>query len=420
MNPPSDHSSSDRSKTPPRTPSSKNSAEKYDLLRSEERISELRSIQRQSSVGEIAMKFGGKSLVESRQDFQSKQRNSSQKELLFRGAIHYYQYNKNNTVDRKGIKDIISRKQYYVPSPTKKSAQELVQKIPSLAASSSDHAQESLAKISKERSSRLSSLENVSVSQIQSKFESKRPVNSGKELRSVSSDDYEVVERVVDFPTDVELPGVELKTLEDFQSFLCDFGLDSETIDAADLKDLMVAFESAIDDERNGTLSNLHLPKGTVSFDDDDQSDRNSTIEYPQTTTASSIITEQSARPVSSESTSITQVLDEIPPVREYPDKSSNSEQQMNTEVIEKSDVNPLPCDPIENNEIKVTTTGNKSATVETKASNNSSSPQTPAKGKSEDGSSKTTIFGTVVATVVLMIISYIVLMPSSPGSSEL
>jgi hypothetical protein len=67
---------------------------KHDTVKSGERVAELKSIVRDSSVGEIASKFRGQSLAESRVGFEQKQNKIKQRERLLRRALYYFQLNK--------------------------------------------------------------------------------------------------------------------------------------------------------------------------------------------------------------------------------------------------------------------------------------------------------------------------------------
>jgi hypothetical protein len=74
----------------------------YDLLKSNERVAELQSISRDASVSQIASRFKGKSLAESRQDFQKKQRKINNEDRLLKLAMFYFQLNKQKS-DNKTI-----------------------------------------------------------------------------------------------------------------------------------------------------------------------------------------------------------------------------------------------------------------------------------------------------------------------------
>ena len=76
------------------TPISSPDKTKHDVLKSTERVAELKSIQRDLSVTEIASKFKGNSVIESRVTFQQKQRKMSQKDRLLMKTILQFQNNR--------------------------------------------------------------------------------------------------------------------------------------------------------------------------------------------------------------------------------------------------------------------------------------------------------------------------------------
>jgi hypothetical protein len=76
---------------------------KSDLIKSTERVAELKSIHRNSTVGEIASKFTGQSVAESRVNFQQKQRNISQRERILQRAMYYFQLNKKRDQNKLSI-----------------------------------------------------------------------------------------------------------------------------------------------------------------------------------------------------------------------------------------------------------------------------------------------------------------------------
>jgi hypothetical protein len=69
----------------------------HDLLKSNERVAELQSISRDASVSQIASRFKGNSVAESRLDFQKKQRKINSEDRLLKLAMFYFQLNKQKS-----------------------------------------------------------------------------------------------------------------------------------------------------------------------------------------------------------------------------------------------------------------------------------------------------------------------------------
>lgn len=209
------------------SPASKENV-KHDMQKSNQRVAELQSIQRDLTVTEIASKFKGKSLVESRVQFERKQSQITQKDRLLMRAIFYFQANKRESL--KGRQSL--------------------QLNPAAPAAS--------YKINNE--------EEVKLPEALSKLQSFWTTNRTTPTKGVSH-------RSADIQLDLSprrTPNFRRVSTKDFEEELAENGISRNTLCEEDWEHWQKAIASAVEDQKNGEFPDLS-PMNSNSIDEENE-----------------------------------------------------------------------------------------------------------------------------------------------------
>lgn len=201
---------------------------KHDMQKSNQRVAELQSIQRDLTVTEIASKFKGKSLVESRVQFERKQSQITQKDRLLMRAIFYFQANKRESL---------------------KGRQSLQLKASAPAAS---------YKINNE--------EEVKLPEALSKLQSFWTTNRTTPTKGVSH-------RSADIQLDLSprrTPTFRRVSTKDFEEELAENGISRNTLCEEDWEHWQKAIASAVEDQKNGEFPEIS-PMNSISIDEENE-----------------------------------------------------------------------------------------------------------------------------------------------------
>jgi hypothetical protein len=287
---------------------------KHDTVKSGERVAELKSIVRDSSVGEIASKFRGQSLAESRVGFEQKQNKIKHRERLLRRALYYFQLNKlkeqkaasletnENSVNPPDASANVKTEEIIPPLPdvqafwkatdlATKSNDSLPSPLPRRSTSPAPQAPNVYSPVrfvSSGPAPLLTVSKKAVPTQVTPEGDNNRPLSPVPGRRSVSPVPFMSQERAVSpFPPTLSRMNsftTDKFTMKDLEEALENSGISKDTVKPEDWEIWQTAIASAVEDQRNGaippdlSLSRLSSHSQDTAADQDQEHDHHENV----------------------------------------------------------------------------------------------------------------------------------------------